>query len=249
MIDWEIGELPLIAAVFVLAGVVKGATGMGLPTVAMGMLGALMSPVAAASLMIIPSFVTNVWQLAAGPSFGALARRLWPMMLAVVAATLAASSFLTSLPATWTTAALGAALAIYAAFTLLARQLSVPPRAESWLGPAIGAATGLVTGATGVFVMPAVPYLQALGLERDDLVQALGLSFTVSTVALAAGLVLGGAFDLGNVGLSTLAILPALAGMWIGTRIRRRVAPATFRKWFLLSLLILGLELASRILR
>jgi hypothetical protein len=28
----------------------------------------------------------------------------------------------------------------------------------------VGLATGLVTAATGVFVIPAVPYLQALGL-------------------------------------------------------------------------------------
>lgn len=33
----------------------------------------------------------------------------------------------------------------------------------------------VITSNTGVFVMPAVPYLQALGLSKDELVQALGL--------------------------------------------------------------------------
>ncbi|MCR2730907.1 sulfite exporter TauE/SafE family protein, partial [Salmonella enterica] len=64
----------------------------------------------------------------------------------------------------------------------------VSAAAEPWLGPLCGLVTGALTGATGVFVIPAVPYLNALGLARDDLVQALGLSFTVSTLALAAGL-------------------------------------------------------------
>ena len=74
----------LLVVVFVLAGVVKGVTGMGLPTVAMGLLGSTLSPVAAASMLFIPTFVTNAWQLLSGPSLGRMVRRLWPMMLAVV---------------------------------------------------------------------------------------------------------------------------------------------------------------------
>ncbi|MEI9914951.1 MAG: hypothetical protein WDN29_03155 [Methylovirgula sp.] len=63
----------------------------------------------------------------------------------------------------------------------------MPPAHEPWIGAFMGAATGVVTGATGINVIPAVPYLQSLDLERDDLIQALGLSFTVSTMAMAAG--------------------------------------------------------------
>ena len=58
--------------------------------------------------------------------------------------------------------------------------------------------TGIITAATGVFVIPAVPYLQAIGLEKDQLVQALGLSFTVSTLALAANIARAGALNVSN---------------------------------------------------
>jgi uncharacterized membrane protein YfcA len=132
---------------------------------------------------------------------------------------------------------------LYAVYALFARQLQVPEAMEPWLSPVIGVATGLVTGSTGVFVIPAVPYLQALGLAKDDLVQALGLSFTVSTIALAASLGIRGAFDNGNLALSVLAILPALAGMGAGQVLRGRIAPATFRRWFLICLLLLGAEM------
>jgi uncharacterized protein len=69
---------------------------------------------------------------------------------------------------------------------LTSARFSVPPAAEWWFGPLIGVLTGLVTAATGVFVIPAVPYLGALNLGKEDMIQALGLSFTVSTIALAA---------------------------------------------------------------
>ena len=100
--------------------------------------------------------------------------------------------------------------------------------------------------ATGVFVIPAVPYLGSLGLERDDLIQAFGLSFTVSTLALAAGLAWHDALPLQAAATSLLALVPALAGMALGGWLRARVRPETFRLCFFVDLLALGGELAWR---
>jgi uncharacterized membrane protein YfcA len=235
-----------IAATFLLAGTVKGVIGLGLPTVAMGLLGLMMPPGQAAVLLLLPSLVTNVLQLLAGPRFGGLALRLWGMMLGIGFGTWAGSGLLTVDTAQRATAALGAALVLYAVVGIAKLRLHVPPRAERWAGPAVGAATGLVTGATGVFVIPAVPYLGALGLQRDDLVQALGLSFTVSTLALGAGLAWHGALPLQGAGTSLLALAPTLAGMALGSWLRARVSAETFRRCFFVGLLILGGELAWR---
>ena len=242
-------SLPLLIAVattFFIAGIVKGTTGMGLPTLSMAVLGALFSPLTAASLLIVPSLVTNVWQLLAGRGLIPLVRRLWPMMFAIIAGTVSGASWLASGDTRFTTVALGIALAGYAAYTLLARQCHVPQRFERWLSPVVGVTTGVITGGTGVFVIPAVPYLQALGLGQDDLVQALGLSFTVSTIALAAGFGARGAFQPDILGLSALAVVPALGGMWAGQVVRGRIAPATFRLGFLVCLLLLGAEMILR---
>ncbi|MEJ2409245.1 MAG: sulfite exporter TauE/SafE family protein [Novosphingobium sp.] len=244
MFDYSLPLIAAIVATFFAAGVVKGVTGMGLPTVAMGVLGSLLSPLAAAALLLVPSFVTNVWQLLAGPRFGMLVRRLWPMMLTIVLGTVFGSMLLTGGRTELTTVALGVALVVYAAYTLLAKPLHVSWRWEPWLSPVTGLVTGLVTGATGVFVIPAVPYIQSLDLERDDLVQALGLSFTVSTIALAIGLFWHGAAPVGNLLTSTLAVIPALLGMAAGQVIRTRISLQLFRRLFLLFLLLLGLEMA-----
>jgi uncharacterized protein len=133
--NFSTASLVVIAVTFILAGIVKGVTGMGLPTVSMGVLGAFMPPVAAASLLLIPSFVTNVWQLVTGPRFAALISRLWLMMLGIVVGTIAGSWLLTSANTKWTTGGLGVALAAYALLSLLARPLSVSPRMERRLSP------------------------------------------------------------------------------------------------------------------
>jgi len=236
-----------IILTFLLAGCVKGVVGLGLPTVAVGLLGLVMAPSEAASLLVVPSLVTNVWQLAAGPEFRALLRRLWPMLLGICAGTWAGAGLLPGgSNSTWPTAALGIALAAYAAIGLAKVRFRVPAGAEPWLSPLVGAATGLVTAVTGVFVLPAVPYLQAVGLEKDDLVQALGLSFTVSTLALAVALAGQGVFEASAAAESLLALAPALAGMFVGQWVRTRVRPETFRLCFFLGMLALGTHLALR---
>jgi uncharacterized membrane protein YfcA len=168
------------------------------------------------------------------------------MMLGICAGAWAGSGLITGSTAHLATVGLGASLVVYAAIGLTRLTLRVPPRVERWAGPVVGLTTGLVAEATGVSTIPAVPYLGALGLERDDLVQALGLSFTASTLALAAGLASHGALPLRAAGASVLALLPALAGMALGGWLRARVRPATFRRCFFLGLLVLGSELIWR---
>lgn len=234
----------LIGAAFLLAGLVKGVIGMGLPTVAMGLLALALPPAEAAAILVVPSLVTNVWQLLAGPRFVALARRLWPMMLAVLLGTIAGAGVLAGNVAGLAKIGLGIALVVYAVVGFAGIRPSVAARHEAWLGPLVGVSTGLVTGATGVFVIPAVPYLQAIELEKDELIQALGLSFTVSTVALAVGLLRVDAWQMGSLWISLLALVPALIGMQAGTLLRRRIAAATFRRVFFAGLLLLGATLA-----
>jgi len=230
----------LVVATFVLAGTVKGVIGLGLPTIAMGMLGLAMPPAQAAALLIVPSTLTNLWQLAAGGHLLALLRRLGPMLVAIFVGTLAGSAWLGIDSGPWAVHALGAALLVYAAYGLIGPGLRLAPSREGWLGPLCGLVTGIVTAATGVFVMPAVPYLQSLGLSRDQMIQALGLSFTVSTVALALGLAGQDALGGQALGASLLMLAPALLGMLAGQWLRQRISPALFKRCFFIGLAVLG---------
>lgn len=236
----------LAAAVFVLAGLVKGVVGLGLPTVAMGLLALAMPPTQAAALLIAPSLITNLWQLGRWATLRPLLWRLAPMQIGVVLGTLAGAWWWGEPSGAWASVALGVALTAYAGWGLAGAQVRVPPRVEQWLGPCVGALTGLVTAATGVFVVPAVPYLQALGLPRDGLMQAMGLSFSVSTLALAAGLSSHAGFTTADATASLLMLLPAVGGMALGQVLRSRLSPARFRLCFFIGLGLLGSHMVLR---
>ncbi|HYI04363.1 MAG TPA: sulfite exporter TauE/SafE family protein, partial [Reyranella sp.] len=223
-----------------------GIIGLGLPTIAMGLLAVVLPPADAAALLILPSLVTNVWQMLDGPYLGRLLRRLWPLNAGVCLGTWLGAAVLAGIGGRHGGLALGLALIAYAASGLAALRLVVPRTAEPVLGPITGALTGGITAATGVFVIPAVPYLQAIGLHKDELVQALGLSFTVSTLALAAALAGVDAFAPDLVLPSLLAVVVALAGMRLGQAVRARLRPQAFRLCFFARLLALGAYLALR---
>ena len=238
--------LPLLtSAVFILAGLVKGLIGLGLPTVSMALLALLMAPAEAAALLTVPSLVTNIWQIRPWTALRPMLRRLGLMQLGICFGTLAGAWVLGAPAGAWAMVSLGAALIGYAAWGLAGTRISVKPQTERWLGPLVGAVTGLVTAATGVFVIPAVPYLQALGLQRDELIQAMGISFTVSTLALAVGLYFNARYSGAVLEASLLMLLPTLGGMCVGQFLRQKLSPALFQKCFLGSLIVLGVHMIA----
>lgn len=238
--------LPFLFAIFLLAGTVKGVVGMGLPTVAMGLLSLRMAPAEAASLLLLPSLLTNVQQAATGGAMVPLLRRLWPMLLAVAIGTLLSTGVIAGRDTRLASAGLGALLLAYALLGLGQWALPPPGRHERVLGVLAGALTGLATGATGVFVLPSLPWLVSLRLPREALLQSLGLCFSAATLALALGLAWQGALSTGALPASALALLPTLLGVAIGNRLRARLPPQLFRRLFFVTLALLGAHILWR---
>jgi hypothetical protein len=238
----ETKQLIFVVGVFAVAGGVKGVTGMGLPTVAMSLLGLWLAPVQATALLVAPSLATNVAQCR-GPHLRFLARRLWPGWLAIVAVTV----FMPGLePAGVSSAAnrwLGAVLVAYGVWGLWRPALPDLSRHGRWAATLAGAVTGVVTSHTSVFVVPWVPYLQSLRLDKEAMVQALGLSFTVATLALAVRLQVSQPAPAwsGSMGVAVWgALVGAFAGLKVGELWRAQLAGATFQKALFLVFVALG---------
>ncbi|MEG2046124.1 MAG: sulfite exporter TauE/SafE family protein [Comamonas sp.] len=233
-------------AVFALAGLVKGVVGLGLPTVSMALLALFMPTGQAAAWLLLPSLVTNVLQMRPVGTLAPVLRLLWPMQLGVVLGTLGGMWWWGPLGQTaGARQLLGVALVVYGLWGLWGRAVTLPAAHQRWLGAVVGVLTGGITALTGVFVVPAVPYLQALQLQRQALMQAMGLSFTVSTLALGVGLsgLAGGhgPLDAAALWASAAMLPPVLLGMAAGERLRARLSVTTFKRALMGSLLALGL--------
>jgi hypothetical protein len=213
----------------------------------MGLLGLVMPVPQAAVLMGIPSLATNAVQAWRGPHLRALWRRLWPLQGGVALGVASGWGLMDPAHARLASLSLGACLVVYGATGWAGLRMPEPPtNRTAAVGALVGWVTGLVTAATGVFVLPAVPFLQSLRLDKDEMAQALGLSFLTSTLALAALLAFAGQLRPHGLLQSTLMLAPALAGMWLGQQLRDDMSEAGFRRVFFCGLIALGLWILAR---
>jgi uncharacterized protein len=234
-----------IAAALLLAGFVKGVVGLGLPTVSIGLLAVAMQPSRAIAIVIVPAIVTNIWQTFAGPHLRDIIRRLWPLMAGTVIGIWLNAGMLSGPYARYGGVVLGVLLVIYAIVGLSKFSFRVARSNEKWIGGIVGLVTGAVSAATGVQVVPSMPFMQAIGMEKDELVQALGVFFTVATLALAFTLTGAGLLSASTALPGVVAMASAFAGMFIGQVVRSRMQPEAFRRWFLIAMILLGLYLAG----
>ncbi|MGY3618570.1 sulfite exporter TauE/SafE family protein [Bradyrhizobium sp. USDA 10063] len=237
--------LILIAFAFLLAGFVKGTLGLGLPTVSMGLLAVTMPPAQAISIVIVPAIITNIWQTFVGPYLRDILKRLWPLMIGTVVGIWLNRGLLTGPYAPYGTVVLGLLLIIYAVVGLSRFSFKVARRDEKWIGGIVGVVTGVISAATGVQVIPSMPFMQAIGMEKDELVQALGVFFTTATIALAFNLTAAGVLTAATALPGAVAMAASFIGMFIGQAVRSRLQPEAFRRWFLIAMILLGLYLAG----
>lgn len=238
-------SIALIVATFLIAGAVKGVIGLGLPTVSLALLTVAVGLPEAMALLLVPSFVTNLWQAATGGGGGIILRRLWPFLLTATVTVWLGAAALTRVDLPLLSALLGALLIVYAATDLAGFRPAITPRQEKWVGPLVGSANGILAGMTGSFVVPGVLFLHAIGLPRDMLIQAMGMLFTASTLALAVALQRTDLLTLELGILSTVALVPAIVGMALGQRLRKSMSERRFRRVFFVSLMLSGAYIAA----
>ncbi len=243
---WTVESVLTVCLTFILAGAVKGVVGLGLPSVSLGILTVFFGLQPAMVLLLVPSIATNVWQACVGGRLVELLKRFWLFLLCAAAGIWVGVEILAGADTALLARLLGLLLASYALLGLTTPKLSLPQSCEGWAGPLAGIVNGVLTGLTGSFAVPGVPYLQALGLGRDALVQAMGILFSVSTLAL--GIALGGKRLIAGDELlmSAAAVIPAAIGMVAGQRIRVHLSEAVFRKTLFWALLLLGLYIMIR---
>lgn len=231
----------MIALVFFVAGVIKGISGMGLPTISMALLSMLMLPAKAAMLMVMPSLLTNITQCM-GKHWRSLIKNYWLMWVMLSVVTVFSPYSGLNVAGGHATLFLGLTLVAYGTWGLFKPTLPSFGSHKQLVGGIVGMLSGLVTAATGVFVIPMVPYLQSLKLSKDEFIQALGISFTVATIALTIRLGATNTSDWGsNLPDIAIAIIAAFIGLWIGSQLRDKLNPIQFQRILYGVFTVLGL--------
>ena len=232
--------LAIAAVAFTLAGFVKGVVGFGFPIITLIILTLTIGLLDALAIVVIPTIVVNIWQASSGPYLTDIVKRMWLYFLVAMIFIWITSAYLSVVNIKWPTAMLGAILFVFASSRLLKVSISVPRKWEWPLSVPLGAINGMLTGMTGSFMVPSVLFMQAMGFQRDMLVQAMGIFFAISTIVLAVSLGRNDLISMEHVRVSVSALVPSILGLYIGRRVRLKIDEERFQQLFLVSVLLLG---------
>lgn len=232
--------ITIIGITFFLAGGIKGVIGLGLPTISLALLAIMFDLVTAIVLTLIPSLVTNIWQALSGSDGKVILKRMFPFLLMALITIWIGAYILSSQNITFLTILLGVLLIAYSLLSLIRINFTIPNIHKTWVGIVLGTVNGAITGMAGVYIVPSVMYFHAIGLRRDEIVQAMGILFSLSSVSMLAAYRYQNLLTMEQAILSLYALFPALIGMYYGKKIRSLLTESTFNKALYISLLFIG---------
>lgn len=233
--------LALIAVTFVAAGFVKGTIGLGLPTVTLAVLTLPLGLKTSLAVIVIPLMVTNLWQALTGPYLKQILARFWPFLLTAIIAVWIGIQVLAAARSDYLVAMLGIVLILNSIISFTRFRIPPPtPQQETTWSVVCSALGGLMFGMTGNFIVPGILFLQALGMRRDMLVQALGVTFVTISTTLAVSLTSRSMMTGELTAISVAGLVPAFFGMWLGQLYRASISEDHFRRLFFIGLLIIG---------
>ena len=239
-------EIVIAGFGLLVAGVVKGTTGLGYASCAMPFLVFAFGMKPAMIIVILPSLATNVsLAIATGQVRKTVTRFRW-LYLTIPPGIAVGIYILERVNQTVSIRAFGIVTVGYAIMALTRPRLRLPVRFEAPLQWPTGFLNGVVTGLTGAQVMPLFPYVMALQLDPNLTVQVVNLAVLIASTSLAIGLIVSGALTPQLFVASVIALIPALAGVELGNCIRSRIPVQHFRTLALAALLMLGALMLTR---
>lgn len=238
--------IALTLATFFLAAFLKGITGLGFATVCLGLLTSFLDIRLAIPLVFLPSLTSNLLVMKEAGRFGESLQRFWPLYLSSVPGLLLGMWLLGWGSLSLVKAILGLVLICYGIWGLCLGITTLSARWGKHLLLPVGVTSGFINGATGSQIMPILPYLMSLGLDKNLFVQTLNTSFTFSTMIMMVGLGKIGILTLPVTLLSATGIIPVAVGIRLGSRVREKVSETLYRRMVLMLLILLGCNLALR---
>jgi uncharacterized membrane protein YfcA len=235
-----------LALSLVIAGIVKGTIGVGMPIVAFPLISMLVDVQAAVMLLTMPLILSNIPQALEGGEtvqcfFGLLPvlGGMFPGILLGIAVLLQVTSGVSKLLA-------GIAVIFVAVLMFAAPKFQIKGRARIPAGIGAGFFGGLLGGVAAMPGPPVFTFILAKGLRGQAFTKEASLFLVLSAALMAAIFASSRKFDGTDLVISTVALAPVGLGMYFGRKLREAIPADAFRKVVLIVVLVSGLQLVYR---
>jgi uncharacterized protein len=238
-VTFHVGELSIILIAMIVGGFVKGATGQGLPPIAIPVMASFLGVEHAVVIMAIPGVISNAWMLWTYRNHLRRTRDLPPMLITGVFGAVAGTKLLTTLDDRILSLALAFVIALYVVVVLAHPSFSLRPAVTRYSSPPVGLAAGLLQGSTGMSGPLLSTYVHAFRLDKEAYVLSVTTIFLVFSIVQTVAFTILGLYTESRLGESLLALVPIMIMLEIGTRLTQGMSRRAF------DLMILAVLVAS----
>lgn len=242
------GGFAAAALVTLLSSIVKGAVGFAMPMLMISGLASFLDPRVALAALILPTLAANLQQSfrqGIKPAIEATLPR-WRYLLVLLVVLVIVAQLIFTFPAAFLIFGLGAAIVLLAALQLAGWRPEIPPQARNRTDVIAGALSGVMGGLSGVWGPVTVLYLAALNTTKSDTIKIQGVMYSAGAVVLTLAHLNSGILNAATLPLSAFLVLPTFLGVWMGFQIQDRLDQVRFRRWTLIVLVFVGINLMRR---
>lgn len=235
--------LTIVYTTFFAAAFIKGLTGLGFVSLCLPVIALFMKLEEAIPLVAIASLISNVMVIYQTDRLRQSIRRFWLLYISAFPGIYVGVLILNAVGNYFAKIVLGILSIAYALLLLLKIEISIPEPKERILSFPVGFTNGFLNGLTGTQIIPMLPYLLSLKLDRNGMINAINIGFTLSITLL---IIIFGKFDLltaASIKYSIIGAIPVVVGIYLGGKLRHRVSEERFRIAVLVILIIIGLNL------
>ena len=228
--DYSLLQFAVLAAAFLVGGIVKGTIGFGLPLVTIALMANVVPPKEAVGISVLPTLVSNLLLVLEARQPGAVIRRHLAVLAMLPVGVLVGAMLIQAIDGQTLLLGLGIVVIVFVVLDIFQLRLTVPAKHERLSGAAAGLVSGLFGGLSGVFAPPMVLHLLGLNLDRAAYISAVGILWTAAAALITVAF---GAIDVLTAPLANVAIalmVPMAAGMGLGRLVRLRLNPVWFRR-------------------
>lgn len=241
---FEMAEtIAIIALGFALGGVLKGATGVGAPILAVPLLSIYFDVRFAIVIFSIPNLLPNLWQV------WSYRKTILPRRFVIAFAgtalfgTAAGTWVLANAPVNWLPLGLAAVVFLYIAFRLARPHWKLSYEAGLRLAWPIGFISGAMQAAAGLSAPVSITFLSAMKLDRVTFMPTVSALFVAMGIVQIPLLIWYGFLTAERAALSAAALIPLMAAMPIGAWLGARLPREVFDRVILVVLFVLAIRL------
>ena len=236
-------ELLVIVAAISAGSFIKGATGSGLPQIAIPVMATFLGVERAVVIMAIPGVISNGWLVWSNRDAIRLSRDLPSLLVTGIVGSVVGTVALKTLDGRLLSIIRAIIIVGYVAVSTFHPGLTLSPRVTRFASPPVGLVAGGLQGATGISGPLLSTYIHGFNLPPAAYVLSVTVLFAVFSVVQTVTLFGIGLYTAPRILESLLALIPIALLLPVGTRVSRRLSALAFKRIILILLLVTAVKL------